>query len=569
MPCAPAGETRRRVEPALGLELRREQRRRHLLGARGARDQRAHRRGHVAGDGELVSLARRGDDRLAGCGRRPSSRRRRAARRARARRGAAPRPRVPARPRGRRDAPDRPTNTRSPGSRPAPRGHATGETLQSGRVQAAHRVPGGRERVVDEARAVESALGAALAAPDVRPAELRERRRDDGAGGIQAADVGEPEALRGDRLTEADAGARRRRAVLCESSRTCTRTASGDGSRGPRSNSIATSVAPSRSATRSAAARAARSVARAPRGTRRRRRRRRRSAARGRPPPPARRHRPSRAGARRAASPRPATRPAPATRARTRSSATAPIATAPRSLRGLTRDPERAASRGGRARAAAAGRRRPLGTSISSLPPRTLARACPAGLRRAPQPAPAARARRPPGPARPRARPRAAARNASASCANTSTASASTGARTASSTAACPASPAHHRSSAPTLSAGKREHARHGERDRDGAIGPHAHADAARERAGQRRAHRGARGCAARDRARTGARGTLGGDGAEREQARLCQRCHQEQQARQQRDQLHPRLSSLRRHGMEARAASVTGLWRTVTGESR
>ena len=40
MPCAPAGERADGVEAALGLELRREQRRRQLLGARGARDER-------------------------------------------------------------------------------------------------------------------------------------------------------------------------------------------------------------------------------------------------------------------------------------------------------------------------------------------------------------------------------------------------------------------------------------------------------------------------------------------------------------------------------------------------
>ena len=55
MPCAPAGERADGVEAALGLELRREQRRRQLLGARRARDERAQRRGHVGRHAELAA----------------------------------------------------------------------------------------------------------------------------------------------------------------------------------------------------------------------------------------------------------------------------------------------------------------------------------------------------------------------------------------------------------------------------------------------------------------------------------------------------------------------------------
>ena len=54
-------------------------------------------------------------------------------------------------------------------------GDGTREPLQPGRRESPDGEPGGGERVVDQPRAVEPALRAALATPHVRPAELRER----------------------------------------------------------------------------------------------------------------------------------------------------------------------------------------------------------------------------------------------------------------------------------------------------------------------------------------------------------------------------------------------------------
>ena len=129
-------------------------------------------------------------------------------------------------------------------ARRSPAPAATGARVAAGpaAVEAPDRSPGRGERVVDQARAVESALGAALAAPDVRPAQLRERRRDDRARRAPGR------ARRRCRKPTAGAGcakpipARAELPVPASRDVTVTRTASGDGSRGPRSNSIETSV---------------------------------------------------------------------------------------------------------------------------------------------------------------------------------------------------------------------------------------------------------------------------------------------------------------------------------------
>ncbi len=89
-------------------------------------------------------------------------------------------------------------------------GQGLRESLQARGVEAPDRSPGRSERIVDEPRAVESALGAALAAPHVRPAQLGERRCDDRARRVQPAYVGDPEAHRRGGLRKADPGARGR-----------------------------------------------------------------------------------------------------------------------------------------------------------------------------------------------------------------------------------------------------------------------------------------------------------------------------------------------------------------------
>ena len=101
----------------------------------------------------------------------------------------------PGRRRDRRGAPAGPrTRDRRPAARAV--GERPRELLQAGRREPPHGQAGRREGVVDQARAVESALGPALTAPHVRPAELRERGGDDRSARVEAAHVGEAEALR-------------------------------------------------------------------------------------------------------------------------------------------------------------------------------------------------------------------------------------------------------------------------------------------------------------------------------------------------------------------------------------
>ena len=82
----------------------------------------------------------------------------------------------------------------------------------------------------------------------------------------------------------------------------------------------------------------------------------------------------------------------------------------------------------------------------------------------------------------------------------------------------------------------------------------------ARQRSREHVSHRGTRWRTAGDGSGAGARGALGRDGTESEQARLGERGHEHQQAREQRHELHPSLSSLRRHFRRLGAGYVTSL---------
>ena len=86
------------------------------------------------------------------------------------------------------------------------------------------------------------------------------------------------------------------------------------------------------------------------------------------------------------------------------------------------------------------------------------------------------------------------------------------------------------------------------------------------QRAREHVAHGGTRWRTAGDGSRAGTRGPLGRDGTESEQARLRERGHEQQQARQQRHELHPSLSALRRHSRRLGAGYVTSLWRDCDG---
>ena len=208
------------------------------------------------------------------------------------------------------------------------------ELLEPGRSQAPDGDSRRREGVVDEPRAVESALRPALAAPHVRPAELRERRGDDRAAGVEAAHVGEAEALCRGGLREGEPRASSG-SLASRDDPHAHRDRRGVAQRCARRRSIR-APGPSRADARSAAARDAASDARG-RGRRARRRRRRAVAA----LEDARRGQCDGIGRAVHALVEqqcPALLAAPLRRrsASTSSSATAAIATAPRSLRGFT-----------------------------------------------------------------------------------------------------------------------------------------------------------------------------------------------------------------------------------------
>ena len=134
--------------------------------------------GHIAGHGELALVVHGVGAGSAGAVPRPSSRRRRASRHVRAHRGAAPRRPAPSATTRPTWCAGSPTKTRSPGRNPPPTGSRSARCCNPAAVRRPTGSPAAAKRVVDETRAVEAALGSALTAPDIRPAELRERRGD-------------------------------------------------------------------------------------------------------------------------------------------------------------------------------------------------------------------------------------------------------------------------------------------------------------------------------------------------------------------------------------------------------